>query len=326
MDRRNVLVAIAFLALSLGFVVNPIAATPMMDIVDTAVDAGSFTTLVTASQATGLDTALKGPGPFTVFAPTDEAFAALDSDLLTYLLDNPTELAEVLLYHVVSGNLKAADVLELGCLKTLQGGLLTIDTTSDKALASPLGVRIDGANITVVDIECSNGIIHVIDAVLIPEPEPTCIHPVTAIGWGYVKFRRSTCACARWGWWWRWRWRWTVGLAKLEIYPFNTEKHPGGNPNDEPVCVWVVKLTIRELQAYWTVQSVETKCSYDDDDYDDDCHFVPKIIAYATGHAWTWKGEKLPGAPADIKIVTHHTGAFWVIAYSRGIRFFGKGM
>lgn len=312
--RKNVLIASVLLVLALGMLAAPIAAQPK-DIVQTAIDAGSFTTLVTALEATGLDEALKGPGPFTVFAPTDDAFAALEASnpgIIAYLLDHPTELAEILLYHVVSGNLTAGDVLELCCLTTLQGGLLTVDTTSERALASPLGVRIDGANITVVDIICSNGIIHVIDAVLIPEPEPMCIHPVTTIGWAYVRFRRSICACARWGWWWRWRW--TVGLAKLEIYPFNSEKHPGGNPADEPVCVWVVKLTVRELEAYWIIQDTEMRARRQG----------AKITVRAEGHAWTWRGQKLPGAPSDIKVVTYHYRHYRVKAHGSGIFFMSK--
>jgi transforming growth factor-beta-induced protein len=132
----------------------------LLDIVDTAVEAGSFTTLVTAVEAADLVDALKGEGPFTVFAPTDDAFDALPEGVLDGLLANTTALADVLTYHVVAGKYMAADVVALTSLTTLQGSDLMIDTTD--------GVTIDGANIVQTDIECSNGVIHVIDAVMIP--------------------------------------------------------------------------------------------------------------------------------------------------------------
>jgi uncharacterized surface protein with fasciclin (FAS1) repeats len=135
---------------------------PVLDIVDTAIFAGSFDTLVTALQLTGLDGALKVSGPFTVFAPTDDAFAALDPDTLAFLLDNLGKLAEILQYHVVSGEYMSGDVVAAGTLETLQGSDLCVTTNG--------GVWIDGAEIVVVDIECSNGVIHVIDAVMIPPP------------------------------------------------------------------------------------------------------------------------------------------------------------
>lgn len=135
---------------------------PILDIVDTAIFAGSFDTLVTALQLTGLDGALKVSGPFTVFAPTDDAFAALDPDTLAFLLDNLGKLAEILQYHVVSGEYMSGDVVAAGTLETLQGSDLCVMTNG--------GVWIDGAEIVVVDIECSNGVIHVIDAVMIPPP------------------------------------------------------------------------------------------------------------------------------------------------------------
>jgi len=285
----------------------------VLDIVRTAIYAGSFTTLVTALGAADLVSALESEGPFTVFAPTDDAFAALEAanpGILAYLLEHPTELAEILKYHVVPDYLLAADVLELGCLTTLEGGFLNIDTTDGV-------VKINGATIVLTDIECSNGVIHVIDAVLIP----MCIHPVEARGLGLVRL----------GWW-----RWTIGLATLEIYPFNSAEHPSVTPHDRPVCVWVVKLTIwarmgcgcwwrrawAKLEAYWIVQSVNKMESYDDDDDD----FVQKNTVYATGHAWTWNGQKLPGAPSSIKVVTHHRKPYLVKARGCGIRFIGFGM
>jgi uncharacterized surface protein with fasciclin (FAS1) repeats len=129
-----------------------------LDIIRTATNAGSFTTLLTALDVAGLTSALEAVGPFTVFAPTDDAFAALDPDVLNWLIANPTALTEVLLYHVVSGAYNSTDVVALSSIQTLQGDnvSITVDTT----------VMIDGANITAVDIECTNGIIHVIDAVM----------------------------------------------------------------------------------------------------------------------------------------------------------------
>jgi uncharacterized surface protein with fasciclin (FAS1) repeats len=132
----------------------------LKDIVDTAAEDGSFTTLVTALEAADLVDALKGEGPFTVFAPTDDAFDALPSGVLDDLLANVTALSDVLTYHVVSGEYMAADVVTLSALTTLQGGNLTISATD--------GVKIDGANVVQTDIACRNGVIHVIDAVLIP--------------------------------------------------------------------------------------------------------------------------------------------------------------
>jgi transforming growth factor-beta-induced protein len=133
----------------------------MKDIVDTAVAAGSFKTLATALQAAGLVEALKGAGPFTVFAPTDEAFAKLPAGTLEGLLKDPKALAEILKYHVVSGAVKAADVVKLSEAKSLQGEPIAIKVDGGK-------VMVNGANVVSTDIETSNGIIHVIDAVILP--------------------------------------------------------------------------------------------------------------------------------------------------------------
>ena len=130
------------------------------DVVDTAVAAGSFKTLATALQAAGLVETLKGPGPFTVFAPTDEAFAKLPAGTLEALLKDKQRLTAILTYHVVAGQVMAADVLKLSAAKTVQGSSLSIHT--DK------GVTVDGAKVVKADIQASNGVIHVIDAVLIP--------------------------------------------------------------------------------------------------------------------------------------------------------------
>ena len=131
------------------------------DIVDTAVAAGQFTTLAKALDAAGLVDTLKGPGPFTVFAPTDAAFAKLPAGTLEGLLANPDQLRAVLTYHVVSGKVTAADAANLQSATTLEGEDLSI-TTTDGA------VQIDKADVTLPDVMASNGIIHVIDAVMLP--------------------------------------------------------------------------------------------------------------------------------------------------------------
>ncbi|MBN2114494.1 MAG: fasciclin domain-containing protein [Acidimicrobiia bacterium] len=133
----------------------------LKDIVDTAVEAGSFTTLVTAVEAAGLVDTLKGEGPFTVFAPTDEAFAALPEGALEGLRADIPGLTDVLLYHVVPGKVMAADVVGLTSATTVQGSDLEITVEDGK-------VMIDGATVLTTDIETSNGVIHVIDAVLLP--------------------------------------------------------------------------------------------------------------------------------------------------------------
>ena len=135
------------------------------DIVDTAVAAGNFTTLAKALEAAGLIDALKGEGPFTVFAPTNAAFAKLPAGTVASLLkpENKKKLKAILLYHVVSGKVTAADVMKLNgqSVKTLEGGMVKVNTKH--------GVRVDNANVTQTDIEASNGVIHVIDTVLMPK-------------------------------------------------------------------------------------------------------------------------------------------------------------
>lgn len=130
------------------------------DIVDTAVAAGSFKTLVQAVQAAGLVDTLKGPGPFTVFAPTDEAFAKLPPGTLDALLKDKAKLQAILTYHVVAGKVMAADVAGIKSAKTVQGQSLAIDTAN--------GVKVGNANVVKTDIVTSNGVIHVIDTVLLP--------------------------------------------------------------------------------------------------------------------------------------------------------------
>lgn len=131
------------------------------DIVDTASTAGQFNTLVTAVKAADLVETLKGPGPFTVFAPTDEAFAKLPKDQLNALLNDKQALTEVLTYHVVPGQVMAADVVKLDSAKTVQGQQVRIDARN--------GVKIDDANVVKTDIVASNGVIHVIDRVILPD-------------------------------------------------------------------------------------------------------------------------------------------------------------
>jgi len=130
------------------------------DIVETAVNAGSFKTLVTALGAAGLVDTLKGKGPFTVFAPTDEAFAKIPKADLDALLKDKAKLTSVLTYHVVPGKVMAADV-KAGKVKTVQGSELTISTS--------MGVMVDKAKVTKTDIVADNGVIHVIDTVLMPK-------------------------------------------------------------------------------------------------------------------------------------------------------------
>lgn len=129
------------------------------DIVDTAAAAGNFTTLATALKAAGLVDTLKGPGPFTVFAPTDAAFAKIPADQLQALLKDKAKLTAVLTYHVVSGKVMAKDV-KAGMVKTVQGSSLNLTTTG--------GVKVDKANVTSTDIVATNGVIHVIDSVIMP--------------------------------------------------------------------------------------------------------------------------------------------------------------
>jgi uncharacterized surface protein with fasciclin (FAS1) repeats len=130
------------------------------DIVDTAVAAGIFKTLAAAIQAAGLVDTLKGPGPFTVFAPTDEAFAKIPKADLDALIADKARLTKVLTYHVVPGKVMAADVTRLKEARTVEGQMVKIDAAS--------GVKINGANVVKADIEASNGVIHVIDSVILP--------------------------------------------------------------------------------------------------------------------------------------------------------------
>jgi uncharacterized surface protein with fasciclin (FAS1) repeats len=153
------LVLVAVLLLSLPLAAG--AETPTKDIVATAIDAGQFKTLVAAVQAAGLVEALQGKGPFTVFAPTDAAFAKLPAGTVEGLLKDPKALSNILLYHVVPGEVKAAAVKDGMTAKTLQGSPVTFKVADGK-------VMINGANIVATDVMASNGVIHVIDSVILP--------------------------------------------------------------------------------------------------------------------------------------------------------------
>ena len=150
-------------ALSLATYAGPKPA-PSKDIVDTAVAAGSFKTLATALEAAGLVDTLKGSGPFTVFAPTDEAFAKLPAGTVENLLnpENKDKLVAILTYHVVPGRVLAAQVIKMNSAKTVNGQSLTINTNGGT-------VMVDNAKVVKTDILCSNGVIHVIDSVILPK-------------------------------------------------------------------------------------------------------------------------------------------------------------
>ena len=156
--RRSVLAAVAAIPLTLGAVAAKAA-----DIVDTAESAGQFETLVAAVKAAGLAETLKGDGPFTVFAPTDEAFAKLPAGTVEDLLkpENKETLVAVLTYHVVPGKIMSGDIAgKTAMVETVQGGKLSVDATN--------GVKVDEATVISADIEASNGVIHVIDTVVLP--------------------------------------------------------------------------------------------------------------------------------------------------------------
>jgi uncharacterized surface protein with fasciclin (FAS1) repeats len=162
MFRKTILKLAAIAAMSVSMIA-PSFAQVKGDIVDTAVSAGSFETLVAAVQAAGLVDTLKSDGPFTVFAPTDDAFAALPAGTLENLLkpENKATLVKILTYHVVPGKVMSADIAgkELSPA-TVEGSTVDINATN--------GVMIDGANVVTADIDTSNGVIHVIDKVIMP--------------------------------------------------------------------------------------------------------------------------------------------------------------
>jgi uncharacterized surface protein with fasciclin (FAS1) repeats len=203
----RVALALGAVALIVGSAGPAQTAEPTKDIVTTAVQAGSFNTLSKALAAAGLGETLKGPGPFTVFAPTDEAFAKLPPGTLEALLADQAKLTKVLTYHVVPGTVMAADVVTMSSVKTVQGQSVTIDTRG--------GVKVDNANVVKTDILATNGVIHVIDAVILPQkrggravppglaggtapaPDPTRLLPWAGIEAVAPRSfsSRVTCAC-----------------------------------------------------------------------------------------------------------------------------------
>ncbi len=153
----------AGLAVASALVAAPASAQMAMqkDIVDTAVEAGSFTTLAAALQAAGLVETLKGEGPFTVFAPTDAAFEKLPAGTVESLLANPEQLAAILTYHVVPGKVMAAQVVNISEATTVNGAKINVRVVDGK-------VMINDATVTTADVGASNGVIHIIDTVILP--------------------------------------------------------------------------------------------------------------------------------------------------------------
>jgi uncharacterized surface protein with fasciclin (FAS1) repeats len=156
-----ILAAVAALSACNSMSEKKMAEAPKADIVDTAVAAGSFKTLVAAVQAAGLVDTLKSPGPFTVFAPTDAAFAKLPAGTVDALLKDKAKLTKILTYHVVSGEILSKDI-KTGDVKTVEGQSVSI-------VKDAMGVTVNGAKVVGADVMASNGVIHVIDTVLIPK-------------------------------------------------------------------------------------------------------------------------------------------------------------
>ena len=161
---RLVLTSLTVIAIGGGASLSTAADVPQKDIVATAQAAGQFNTLIAALQAAGLVATLQGKGPFTVFAPTDAAFAKLPVGTVESLLkpENKKQLTDILTYHVVAGNVKAADVMKLTTVKTLNGQSVSV-------MARDAGVMVNNATVVKTDIAASNGTIHVIDTVLMPK-------------------------------------------------------------------------------------------------------------------------------------------------------------
>lgn len=160
--KKTLTATVTALALAMSVAAPARAAEPKAkDIVDTAVAAGSFNTLATALKAAGLIDTLKGKGPFTVFAPTDDAFKKLPAGTLEKLLADKAQLTKVLTYHVVSGKVMAADVVKLKEAKTVEGSMVKITVANG-------GVKVNDANVVKTDVGASNGVIHVIDSVILP--------------------------------------------------------------------------------------------------------------------------------------------------------------
>ncbi len=160
-ERRKVVLTLAATIAVCSNLVAASAAAQSKDIVDTAVAAQTFKSLAAALQAADLVQTLKGPGPFTVFAPTDEAFAKIPKADLDALLKDKAKLTRVLSYHVFAGNASSADLKQLKDLSTVNGGRIKIDATK--------GLKVDNATVVKADVPASNGVIHVIDGVLMPK-------------------------------------------------------------------------------------------------------------------------------------------------------------
>jgi uncharacterized surface protein with fasciclin (FAS1) repeats len=161
---KRIIITLAAIAVLVPFSGQPRVQAQAQDVVDTAVAAGSFKTLAAALKAAGLIETLKGKGPFTVFAPTDEAFAKLPKGTLEDLLkpENKQKLTQILTYHVVAGKVMAADVVKLKNAKTVNGQSVQIKVDGGT-------VMVDNAKVVKTDIAASNGVIHVIDAVMLPK-------------------------------------------------------------------------------------------------------------------------------------------------------------
>ena len=157
----NVLTGVLVIAFVVGLGFSGQATAPK-SIVETAIGAGSFQTLVAAVKAAGLVETLSSPGPFTVFAPTDEAFAKLPKGTVEALLNDIPKLKSILTYHVVAGKVMAADVVKLDSAKTVNGQTVTITIKDGK-------VMVNNANVVKTDIVCSNGVVHIIDTVILPK-------------------------------------------------------------------------------------------------------------------------------------------------------------
>ena len=154
------------LAVAAALVAGPASAQMMEeDIVDVAIQNGNFTTLAAALEAAGLIETLKSDGPFTVFAPTDEAFAKLPAGTVEALLQDKERLTQILTYHVVAGEVTSSQVVNLSEAKTVNGALIQITTTPEGT------VKINDATVTAADVQASNGVIHVIDTVILPPSE-----------------------------------------------------------------------------------------------------------------------------------------------------------
>jgi len=200
------------------------------DIIETATDAGNFTTLLAAINATNLTDTLKGKGPFTVFAPTDEAFAALPNGTIEALLNDTSALKKILLYHVAKGRLTAEDVANMSNITTLEGQKLPVNVTDQ-------GVFVGNATITMVDINASNGVIHVIDTVLIPPKKQSQENKILCSGKAPLRIQFLDRNARHTDWYWDFG----DGKASRSQNPSHVYNTPGKYP---------VKLTVKMSGHY----------------------------------------------------------------------------